>query len=85
MGKGYILLSDNYLALKDNFNAKYALQSFIGKSTNAELVAVAKEKLSRIEEIEKAEKDSKLQKKSEDVNIQFNPDNPKDSTLYKQE
>jgi TolA-binding protein len=85
MGKGYILLSDSYLALKDNFNAKYTLQSFIGKSTNTELIAVAKEKLSRIEEIERAEKDSKLQKKTEDVNIQFKSDNPKDSTLYKQE
>jgi len=84
MGKGYILLSDDYLALKDNFNAKFALQSFIGKSTNAELVAVAKEKLSRIEEMERLEKEKKLQNKSDDVNILFTPENPKDSTLYKQ-
>ncbi len=85
MGKGYILLSDDYVYLKDNFNAKYALTSFIDKSTNTELVAVAKEKLSRIEEMEKVEAEKKQQKKTEDLNIQFQPDNPKDSVLYKKE
>jgi tetratricopeptide (TPR) repeat protein len=85
MGKGYILLSDDYLGLKDKFNAKFALQSFIGKSNNAELTAVAKEKLSRIEEMEKVEQNKKLEKAPEDLNIQFKPDSPKDTTLYKQE
>jgi TolA-binding protein len=85
MGKGYILLSDDYVSLKDNFNAKYALKSFIDKSTSTELTAVAKEKLSRIEEMEKAEAEKKLKKQTDDLNIQFKPDNPKDSTLYKQE
>lgn len=85
MGKGYLLLSDNYVALKDNFNAKYALQSFIDKSANPELVTVAKEKLNRIVEMEKVEEEKKLQKKTEDLNIQFTPDNPKDTTLYKQD
>jgi len=85
IGKGYLLLSDSYLALKDNFNAKYALQSFIDKSSDTELIAVAKEKLSRIVEMEKVEEEKRSQKKTEDLNIQFTPDNPKDSTLYKQE
>src|ERR1035437_1642559 len=85
VGKGFILLSDDYLGLKDIFNAKYALQKLIDKSTSAELVAIAKEKLNRIAEIEKAEQDKKQQKKTEDLNIQFKPDNPKDSSLYKQE
>lgn len=85
MGKGYILLADAYVALNDNFNAKYALQAYIDKSGNAELTAVAKEKLSRIAEMEKLEEEKKEQKKTEDLNIQFTPDNPKDSTLYKQE
>jgi len=85
MGKGYLLVSDNYVALKDNFNAKYALQSFIDKSENTELVAVAKEKLNRINEMELLEKQKKEQRKTEDVNIQFKTDSPKDSTLYKQE
>jgi len=85
IGKGYLLLSDSYLALKDNFNAKYAFQSFIDKSSDTELIAVAKEKLSRIVEMEKVEEEKRSQKKTEDLNIQFTPDNPKDSTLYKQE
>lgn len=85
MGKGYLLISDNYVALGDNFNAKYALQAYIDKSANTELVAVAKEKLSRIVEMEKVEQEKKLKKESENLNIQFTPDNPKDSTLYKQE
>ena len=85
VGKGFILLSDDYLGLKDVFNAKYALQKLVDKSTNIELVAIAKEKLNRIADMEKAEQDKKLEKKPEDLNIQFKPDNPKDSSLYKQE
>jgi tetratricopeptide (TPR) repeat protein len=85
VGKGFILLSDDYLGLKDNFNAKYALQRLVDKSKNTELVAVANEKLNKISEMEKAEQDKKQQKKTEDLNIQFKPDNPKDSTLYKQD
>ncbi|MBI4946570.1 MAG: tetratricopeptide repeat protein [Bacteroidetes bacterium] len=85
VGKGFILLSDDYAGLKDFFNAKYALQKLIDKSSNAEFIAVAKEKLNKIAELEKAEQDKKQQKKTEDLNIQFTPENPKDSTLYKQE
>ena len=87
IGKGFILLSDNYVAMKDIFNAKYALQALIDKSTNAELIAVAKEKLSKINDAEinaKAQEEMKKEKKSE-TQIQFTPDNPKDSSLYKEE
>jgi len=35
--------------------------------------------------MEKVEEEKRSQKKTEDLNIQFTPDNPKDSTLYKQE
>ncbi len=85
MGKGYILLADDYVGLKDNFNAKYALQSFIDKASNAELIGTAKERLAKIVELEKAELEKKQQKKAEDLNIQFKQENPKDSTLYKQD
>jgi len=84
IGKGFILLSDNYVAMKDNFNAKYTLQALIDKSTNAELIAVAKEKLNKINEAEanaKAEEEMKKEKKSE-TEIQFSP---KDSTLYEED
>ncbi|MBI3500321.1 MAG: tetratricopeptide repeat protein [Bacteroidetes bacterium] len=87
IGKGFILLSDDYAALKDLFNAKYALQALIEKSSNIELVTIAKEKLNRLNEIEakaKAEAELKKEKKVE-TEIQFKPDNPKDSALYKQE
>ncbi|MBI4929167.1 MAG: tetratricopeptide repeat protein [Bacteroidetes bacterium] len=87
VGKGFILLSDNYAGLNDLFNAKYALQALIDKSTHAELIAVAKEKLNKINEAEakaKAEAEAKKEKKS-DTQIQFTPDNPKDSVLYKEE
>ena len=87
IGKGFILLSDDYVAMKDNFNAKYALQALIDKSKNEELIAVAKEKLNKINDVEekaKAELDKKKEKKT-DTEIQFKPDNPKDSTLYKGE
>ncbi len=70
--------------MKDNFNAKYALQALIDKSSNAELIAVAKEKMNRINEAEanaKAEEEMKKEKKSE-TEIQFSP---KDSTLYKED
>lgn len=85
IGKGFILLADNYSALNDFFNAKYALQSLIDKSANAELVMVAKEKLNRIIEMEKLEEEKKELKKTEETQIPFLPDNPKDTTLYKEE
>ena len=48
MTKGLILLSDNYLALKDNFQAKTTLQSVIADSDLPELVAEAQAKLNAI-------------------------------------
>lgn len=84
IGKGFILLSDNYVSMHDLFNAKYTLQALIDKSANAELVAVAKEKLNKINEAEanaKAQEELKKEKKSE-TEIQFSP---KDSTLYKED
>ena len=87
IGKGFILLSDDYIGMNDNFNAKYALQALIEKSSNAELIAVAKEKMNKIKDAEakaKAEAENKKEKKS-DTQIQFTPDNPKDSSLYKEQ
>ncbi len=87
VGKGFILLSDNYVAMNDLFNAKFTLEKLIEKSSNAELSAVAKEKLNKIKEAEektKAEAESKKEKKP-DTQIQFKQDNPKDSILYKEE
>lgn len=85
IGKGFILLSDNYVGLNDLFNAKYALQKLIDKSANAELIAVAKEKLNKIAETEKIELEKKQKVNIEENQLKFNQGDPKDSTLYKQD
>ncbi|CAN5883863.1 tetratricopeptide repeat protein [soil metagenome] len=48
-GKGWLLLSDNYLALKDTFQAKYALQTYIDNGDVPALIQQAKEKLALID------------------------------------
>ena len=82
VGKGFLLLSDDYIALGDRYNAKYTLKTFIDKSTNAELVEEAKTKLANIIEIEKTEQDNQQKKQEEQKQIQFN--NSKDSLLFKE-
>lgn len=87
IGKGFILLSDNYVGMNDLFNARFALEKLIEKSASPELTAVAREKLVKIKEMEdkaKAEEEKKKQKLNE-TQIQITPDNPKDSVLYKEE
>ena len=87
VGKGFILLSDDYVGMNDLFNAKFALEKLIEKSSNAELIAVAKEKLNKIKEAEekaKIEAEAKKEKKS-DTQIQMLPANSKDSLLYKED
>lgn len=49
MGKSLILLSDNYVAKEDLFQAKVTLKSVIDNSKYPELVSTAKEKLQLIE------------------------------------
>lgn len=48
-GKGWLLLADDYLALKDTFQAKYVLNSYIENGDVPELQQLAKEKLNAIE------------------------------------
>ena len=52
IGKSLILLSDNYVAKDDLFQAKVALQNIIDNSKYAELVSTATEKLEIIEQQE---------------------------------
>ncbi len=87
IGKGFILLSDNYVGLNDLFNAKFALEKLIEKSASSELIAIAKEKLNKIKEAEERIKTEEEKKKikSSGTQLEFTPDNPKDSVLYKQE
>lgn len=48
-GKGWLLLADDYLALKDTFQAKYVLQSYITNGDVPELQQQAREKLAAID------------------------------------
>lgn len=54
MTKALILLADNYVALKDNFQAKHTLKTVIESSDFPELVKQAQDKLNAITEAEKA-------------------------------
>ena len=69
MAKGLILLADNYVALKDNFQAKHALKSVIEKSEYPDLVREAQQKL---DAIIKSENDKLQRLPSEDIKIEFN-------------
>lgn len=55
VGKSLILLSDNYVAKEDLFQAKVTLQNVIDKSKFPELVSSATEKLAAIEATEAAQ------------------------------
>jgi TolA-binding protein len=66
MGKALILLSDNYVAKEDLFQAKVTLKSVIDNSKHADLVATAKDKLRIIEEQEAAKR---VAAQPEEINI----------------
>ncbi|MFN3841329.1 MAG: tetratricopeptide repeat protein [Cyclobacteriaceae bacterium] len=56
VGRSYLLLSDNFLAMKDPFNAKATLESLIGKFPLQHIQDLAKEKLKKIQDMERMEK-----------------------------
>jgi tetratricopeptide (TPR) repeat protein len=62
VGKAFILLSDNYLALNDTFQAKYVLNKFIDHTDIADLKKEAQDKLAKIVEAEKARDAAKVEK-----------------------
>jgi tetratricopeptide (TPR) repeat protein len=80
VGKAFILLSDNYLALNDTFQAKYVLNNFISHTELDELKAQAQDKLTKILEAEKAREKAKLEK---DITVPMN--NEKDKKLFEDE
>ncbi len=71
MGKSLILLSDNYVAKEDLFQAKVTLKSIIDNSKHADLVATAKDKLKIIEEQEAAKK---IAPQTEELDINLGDD-----------
>lgn len=52
--KGMILLADDFMGLKDNFQAKHTLKTVVESSDYQDLVKVAQDKLNAIMELEKA-------------------------------
>jgi len=60
LAKGYLLLSDNFLAQNDYFQAKHTLQSILDNYTgDDEIKTEAFEKLKAIEELEKSEEEGR--------------------------
>ncbi|HEU4718136.1 MAG TPA: tetratricopeptide repeat protein [Bacteroidia bacterium] len=62
-GKGWLLLADDYLALKDTFQAKFVLQNYIDNGDVPELQQQAKDKLQAIETAQHKD----VQKKEDDI------------------
>ncbi len=79
--KSLLLLADNYIALKDNFQAKTTLQSVIDDSKNVEMVKTAREKLATIVAAEEAAKLSKTIP-AEPVQIQFDGNSKEQKKLF---
>ncbi|CAN5333246.1 tetratricopeptide repeat protein [soil metagenome] len=78
-GRGWLLLADNYLAMKDTFQAKYVLQNYIDNGDVPDLIQQAKDKLMVIDAAQKAGK----MRKSEDLIIPI--ENPNDKNKYENE
>jgi TolA-binding protein len=69
VAKAFILLSDNYLALNNKFQAKHTLQSIIDNYDGEELKNIAIEKLNAIVE---SEKPKEPEKPKERIEIELN-------------
>jgi tetratricopeptide (TPR) repeat protein len=80
IAKSFILWADNYVALKDNFQAKATLQSIIDNADNADLIKEAKEKL---DAINKAEAEAEPISKPELFEIPFEETKLENIELFK--
>lgn len=65
IGKGFILLADNFLARGDHYNAKVTFQSVINNAESQELVQIAREKLNIVLKAEEEERSKKVEKPME--------------------
>ena len=83
LAKGIILLGDNFIALKDFFNAKHSLKSIIdnydGKNKDT-LVAQAVQKLEYVENLELMEKNNEPEQ--QEMEIDFDNEDPNDKKLF---
>lgn len=60
VGRSYLLLADNFLAMNDRFNAKATLQSLVDKFPLAHIRDEARRKLNDLQQAEKLEKEKQL-------------------------
>ncbi|MEO6884310.1 MAG: tetratricopeptide repeat protein [Bacteroidia bacterium] len=81
MGKGLLLLSDNYEALKDTFQAKLTLKSVISNSTFPDLVTEAQTKLTKIEQAQKPVAPVSL---DQQMNVEFQGNTKESDHLFQQ-
>jgi len=81
MAKGLILLSDDYVAAHDNFQAKQTLNTVIDNASDTTNVNLAKRKLSMMQDKEKSEMPKPIQP---DMVIPFDSDSTKYNKLFKQ-
>jgi TolA-binding protein len=82
--KAMILLSDDYVALKDNLNAKAGLKGIIEDSDIPELIKVAQEKLDKINADEEAEKLRKMNP-APPVELEFKDGGDQQKELFKED
>lgn len=80
VSKAFILLADNFVALKDNFQAKTTLKTVINDSKTPELIKIAQEKLDKIIADEEAARQLKIM--SEPINIEFKGDTTEQKKLF---
>lgn len=78
IAKGFILLADNFIAVGDYYNGRITFESVIDNADNAELVAIAKQKLKILNEAENASKEPM----DEPLEIEFSTGNKKESQLF---
>ncbi|MCE3279446.1 MAG: hypothetical protein K0S44_1637 [Bacteroidetes bacterium] len=80
VSKCFILLADNFVALKDNFQAKTTLKTVIDDSKTPELIKIAQDKLNKIIADEEAAKQTKQM--TEPLQIEFNGNENEKDKLF---
>ncbi|MTI31169.1 tetratricopeptide repeat protein [Xanthovirga aplysinae] len=65
LGKGFLLIADNYIAMGEFFQARATLNSVVEKSNLSEVVKVAHQKLQKLDELERQKELQKKQKEEQ--------------------
>jgi predicted negative regulator of RcsB-dependent stress response len=83
IAKGFILLADNFIAGEDIYNARVTFQSVIDNADNEELVGIAKEKLTLLNDSEKKkEEEMEAERKEAPQEIEFLTGSNKEKQLF---